>query len=933
MMSALLLSMAMLLADPLPPPAADADARIAAAHEHRQSGRYAEALEAYAALADDDSLTAQQQIAAAIGRSLTEQETGAWQAATETLRRAVAGPSPSAQLWSRLAEIEFLQGRYEAAQLGVESALQLDANDPRAHLINGHVARETGELDEALAEYQWCVRYYNRAQPDDADTLLIIAEGSLEYARWKSVSNIFNFVVNTLCPDALKADPKCWQAHLLSGGLLLEKYNQGQALPEFNKALAINPQAAPVLAALGAAALQNLDLEQADEYAGRALDVNPQLPEALLLKADVALAAGDTTAARTFIDRAKQVNAADQRIRAREALACLLDDGVPPDDELLTIFLHLDAIDDLDLPERSRFSEILIDVARTNPRPGYFLSIIGEALDSHRQYAAAERFYRQAMNVMPQLSAPQTNLGMLSMRTGRIDEARQILDLAFRSDPFHVRVSNMRKVLDVLEGYESVSSEHFVIRADASNRLLAEAMSEYLESIYPELTERYGFEPPTRTQFEIYSAAKGQGAHEWFSARMVGLPWIQTIGASTGMIVALASPTDREPFNWARVVRHEFVHILTLQQTGFNIPHWYTEALAVREEGLDFPDEWQELLIERFTDGDVFNLLTVNNGFQRPEGPNDWTLAYCQSHLYARYMVERFGDDSLLKLLAAYQRGLDTPTAIPEVFGVDLADFEAGYTEYLGRLVADIQPRRSPPLPELAAAEAAYESNQSDAAAAGRYAFALMLAERYRDAGRIALAAVELDPRQADAAYVRARFALGRQDEDTAVERLVEGLDEQQPHAELLALLARLRLDAGDNAEAARLYEIGTQHFPLEDRYLNGLAVALWRLDEDERLRPILELAAARDFDNAAVRKKLAQIAAAEDRPEDALDWAHDALYVDILDPETHLILAQAHIATSNPTRAAEELSIVLELDPENTTARTLLEALPQPSP
>jgi hypothetical protein len=42
-----------------------------------------------------------------------------------------------------------------------------------------------------------------------------------------------------------------------------------------------------------------------------------------------------------------------------------------------------------------------------------------------------------------------------------------------------------------------------------------------------------------------------------------------------GKIVAMASP-DRSPrqFSWARVLRHEFVHVVNLQQTGFNIPRW-----------------------------------------------------------------------------------------------------------------------------------------------------------------------------------------------------------------------------------------------------------------------------------------------------------------------------------------------------------------------
>ena len=156
---------------------------------------------------------------------------------------------------------------------------------------------------------------------------------------------------------------------------------------------------------------------------------------------------------------------------------------------------------------------------------------------------------------MPQLSTPKTALGMLYMRIGKTEEATKLLDDAFKADPFHVRVSNMRKVLKLLDGYETISTDHFVIRVDSElDKVLGQYMADYLEEIYPELTKQFGYEPPQRTHFEIYNKAKGLSAHQWFSARMVGLPWIQTIGASTGVIVALASPTAAdEPFNWAKV--------------------------------------------------------------------------------------------------------------------------------------------------------------------------------------------------------------------------------------------------------------------------------------------------------------------------------------------------------------------------------------------
>ena len=92
---------------------------------------------------------------------------------------------------------------------------------------------------------------------------------------------------------------------------------------------------------------------------------------------------------------------------------------------------------------------------------------------------------------------------------------------------------------------------------------------------------------PGRSKIEILKS------HQWFSGRTIGLPFVPTVGACTGRVVALASPkATRVPFNWSmRVLTHELVHVITLQQTEFNIPHWYTEALAVESEGYPRPQD------------------------------------------------------------------------------------------------------------------------------------------------------------------------------------------------------------------------------------------------------------------------------------------------------------------------------------------------------
>src|SRR5207247_11326249 len=138
----------------------------------------------------------------------------------------------------------------------------------------------------------------------------------------------------------------------------------------------------------------------------------------------------------------------------------------------------------------------------------------------------------------------------------------------------------------------------------------------------------------------------------------------------------------RRKFNWARVLKHEFVHVVNLQQTDFKIPRWFTEALAVRNEGSRTPGAWDPVLARRVAADSLFDLETIHLGFVRPSSGEDWTLAYCQAELYARYMTT-YGEDALRKMIAAYADNLDTSGALKRCFGATRESFERGYRKYL----------------------------------------------------------------------------------------------------------------------------------------------------------------------------------------------------------------------------------------------------------
>lgn len=908
--------------------AADLKQSLKAAREHAQRGRYEEAIEAYEAVLKDES----KNVTAVIGLSRALEENGQIKDAVLRLDAAVNEQPKAIDIQIRRAEVAFTQGQFEEAEKVVDQVLEADQEHLPARLLKAKLLVERGQIKEADDAFRWFVRYYNRKQPEDPESLLVIGEASAMYARWHGIADIFNFIVNTLCADVLKADEHAWQAHYLSGSLLLEKYNRAQGLPDLNKALAINAQSVEVITALGWAALDRHELDKAEKYSKQALEARADSPLALLLKADLLLMDGKVSEALEAVEAALKFNAQDQRTLGRLA-ACyyLIDsksagpDGANSvDQRLFELFDKLADIKNVKLEQPSRLERLVIDLGQRNPRPGRFLTTFADQLTARRKFTAAERAYQRCMTVMPELAEAKNALGMLYMQTGRTDKATEVLDAAFKADPYHVRVSNMRKVLKVLGGYETVTTDHFVIRVDSkADRILAEYMAEYLEESYAELTKLYGYEPPTRTTFEIYHDSKsGLTAHELFSARMVGLPWIQTIGASTGMMVALASPTAvKQPFNWARVLKHEFVHILTLQQTGFNIPHWFTEALAVTSEGLEFSSTWNRLLLERVPQDKLWKLDELNHIFARPETPDNWQFAYCQSRLYAQFMIEKHGAESIAKLLEAYRRNRATNDAIKDVFKMSGDEFHQQYVTFVKARVAEmsnLQPTKVKSLSEL---EKAYEAAKENPTAIAEYAEALRLANRRQDARDLAEKAIKLNTKEPLAAVVMAELALLGKDSTMAKEWLKGAFDKSKPHPRLLGLLAKLELQTGQFQEAADLYELGRSQFggdnvllPETEEWSKGLVAAYIKLGETTKLKALLENMARLDGDDATVRKKLASMAADKEDWKKVVQWASEVIQISVKDKTAHELLQQAYDKLGDKKRAERERRVLQEL-------------------
>lgn len=788
----------------------------------RLTGRYAEAARAYARAA------AAEPVAAALGTARCLAATGESEAALAALAAAAGRHDSAAALRGEAALLELERGRHDAARTHAEAALRADPDQCAARWVTAELHRAAGRLDEANDAYRWFVRYYNREQERirDPEALRFIGRAAAQFARWNRNSGQFNFLVNDLYPDARKLEPRYWPAHLEAALLFIEKYNPPHARAELDSALATNPFAAELHAARARLALDDYQLDSTRAAIGRALALNPRLVVAKHLEADLETIVSGPRAAVPILEAALTLDPLNDETLGRLAAVRGAIEGMR---------------DTLPGP---RMGALIAEVTARNPHCGDFFAALAACFDRMQRYPPAARYYEEARRRMPQLVTVPGQLGLVLMRLGDEARAAELLDESHRVDPFNLRVRNTRRVLDLLGRYARLESEHFVIRYDgAKDSLLARWASRYLEErAYPQLVRDLGFRPEGKTLIEIFSGSSGTSGHGWFSARMVGLPFIGTVGACPGKMIAIASPNDMpSPFHWARVLQHELVHVINLQQTHFGVPRWFTEGLAVYHEGGTRPYVWEGALRRRAAAGRLYTLETIQGGFTRPATGEDWALAYCQAALYADYMVEAHGKDAHARLLAAYAGGLDTPTALERAFRVKVPAFEAGYRKFVDRVAAGYGDGAVPKTADRAELEAlltrdprnpvVLEALAALRGAEGDSAKALELLERLAEA-------------KGDDPAVRtrlSRLAIERGDWDAAARWAEDALFVDVKSAAAHADLGRARLERRRPAEAIESFEAAIALAPSDLASRLGLARACLEAKQADRARRALE--------------------------------------------------------------------------------------------
>ena len=579
-------------------------------------------------------------------------ETGRYVEAEAAAKKFLLKKPAAAGVRHELAEVLASTGRYAEAITEFERAGTDAAGSPveklPSDLRRAEILELTGQEDRARPIFEALVAYYKDKQPATAAELTAVGRALVHLEKYQDANDVYR--------EAIEADSTYLDAQLSAGELFTDKYNYGDAAQFFTDALQVNPNSARAL--IGVA--RNKRIEGGEEtYAAlsRALAINPNLVGALTFKAGVELEERDYLQATAEIEKAFKINPRSLDAHAVKASMLYLQD-------------------------RDFEPEVTAALA-VNQRYGLIFNLLAHYATMTRRTNQAAAFAKRAIELSPRLWSAHLDLGMALLRLGQMTEGRAEVEKSFKGDPYNVWAKNTLDLLDAMKDYRETKHDVFLIKADAKESdVITPYAADLLDEAAVKLTAKYHFTPQGPITVELFPN------HEDFAVRTLGLPGLGALGVCFGQVIAADSPSARPTgeFNWGSTLWHEYTHVITLQMTDYRIPRWFSEGLSVYEERKARPgwgDDWNPMFLSSFVSGHWHRIADLDGGFQHPRTPEDLGIAYFQASQVCEFIVDRFGFDAILRMLALYREKAQTADILMRVLKLSESDFDRAFKEYV----------------------------------------------------------------------------------------------------------------------------------------------------------------------------------------------------------------------------------------------------------
>jgi tetratricopeptide (TPR) repeat protein len=308
------------------------------------------------------------------------------------------------------------------------------------------------------------------------------------------------------------------------------------------------------------------------------------------------------------------------------------------------------------------------------------LSALGIARVHQEQWAAARTALERAVALGAADPYTLVALGKVYRQQGDREAAVEMFDRARDSGAagpgFQQTLTSLERELDAEWDFSEMRSPHFQIAFAGGAResnAAAQAVAQGLEDAYFHDGRKLDLYPGERVPVVLYPSEDFHDITQtpsWTGGVYDGRIKLPSRGVEDGDSTVLE-----------RTLRHEYGHVLVTQLSRGHVPVWLNEGVAIWcEEERD--GEREDWAYQTLSNQVLFPLRDLEGSFTAL--PADRVhVAYAQSYLAVRALVDQSSGRSLRDLLAALGAGKSLDDAFRSVYSRTVAGFES---EFITRL-------------------------------------------------------------------------------------------------------------------------------------------------------------------------------------------------------------------------------------------------------
>ena len=565
--------------------------------------------------------------------------------------------------WSILLAKSHMEiGQYTNAQATVSEAMIRRSRSLPIRLLAHRVFQQTGQAQgakEVLSELNELAGA-RRWQNDDAATVIALGRAALLFGADPKLvlENFFN--------QAKKAEPKYRETYLAIGQLALEKNDYDMASKSFLEGIKLFPTDADLFCGL-AKAYSSGDRSKMLASLETALQHNPKHTPSLLQFADHLIDAEDYEEAEKRIAKVLAVNPSHPEAWSYRAVLAHFDNR---------------------LEDEAKARDRALQPWNTNPRVAH---LIGQKLSQKYHFIEGSAYQRQAVRWDSDYLPARIQLAQDLLRLGQDDEGWQLAEEVFKKDAYDIVAYNLVTLREELSKFQLLTNRDFIVRMHPKEApIYGKSVLNLLERAKAGVGQKYGFALTLPTIVEIFPEQKD------FAVRTFGMPGGEGyLGVCFGRVITANSPASQKanPTCWEAVLWHEFCHVITLGLTKNKMPRWLSEGISVYEERKANPT-WGQSMTPRYREmilkGELTPIGELSGAFLTPKNGLYLQFAYYESSLVVEFLVDRFGLESLKKILLDLGEGkpinptIEAHTAPLKTIEKDFAAFAQARAESLG---------------------------------------------------------------------------------------------------------------------------------------------------------------------------------------------------------------------------------------------------------